>query len=146
MKVLAKSFSLVIILFPSISVISSFSKNSLLVKNGLIKAQKFLFVVMPLFLRCRGSILFFLLSETQELRCFFITVYNFSTAHLLLRRNIKIWHKGLVYKTSSVASNQTRWYKKRFLRKGYSVPRDFHGLKITYCNVFNGRIFVPFVF
>ena len=28
-------------------------------------------------------------------------------------------------KASSVASNQTRWYNKRILRKSYSIPRDF---------------------
>ena len=44
-------------------------------------------------------------------------------------RNNRIWRKGLVSKSSSVMSNQvlqqTRWYNKRILKKGYSVPRDF---------------------
>ena len=43
----------------------------------------------------------------------------------MLRINNRIWRKGLVCKASSVASNQTRWYNKRILVKGYSVPRDF---------------------
>ena len=37
----------------------------------------------------------------------------------------RIWRKGLVFKASSVAFNQTRRYNKRILRKGYSVPWDF---------------------
>ena len=32
--------------------------------------------------------------------------------------------KERLYKTSNVASNQTRWYNKRILRKSYSVPWD----------------------
>ena len=44
-------------------------------------------------------------------------------------RNNRIWRKDLVCKSSRVASNQmiqrTRWYNKRILRKGYSVPPDF---------------------
>ena len=49
-------------------------------------------------------------------------------------RNDKIRRKGLVWKLSSDASNQViqqiRWYNKRILRRDYSVPQIFHGLKI----------------
>ena len=44
-------------------------------------------------------------------------------------RNNRIWCKGLVCKSSSVASIQVIWqtrrHNKRILRKGYSVPQDF---------------------
>ena len=47
----------------------------------------------------------------------------------MFQRNKWIWRTGLFWKSSSVASNQvieqTRWYNKGILRKGYSVPRDF---------------------
>ena len=37
----------------------------------------------------------------------------------------RVWHKGLVCKASCVASHQTKWCKKRILRKVYSVQHDF---------------------
>ena len=47
----------------------------------------------------------------------------------MFRRKYRILRKGLIYKSSSVASNQmiykTRWYNKRIFIKGYSVPREF---------------------
>ena len=52
-----------------------------------------------------------------------------SVTKLLFRRKNTIWRKGLVCKSYSAVSNlviqQTRWYNKRILRKGYSVPQDF---------------------
>ena len=56
---------------------------------------------------------------------FSVSVCNFYTAKLLFRRNNKVWCNGLGCKGSSVTSYQTRWYNKRILGKGYSVPRDF---------------------
>ena len=77
LRFFASSLSLVIFLFPSISVISFFS-NPLFLGNGLMKAQKFLFVIMSLFLTLlRKDFMFFLLSETHrfvvfyKLLCFF---------------------------------------------------------------------------
>ena len=52
----------------------------------------------------------------------------------MFRRNNKVWHKGLVWKASNVASHQTRWYNKRILRKSYSVPREFSWIGITNWN------------
>ena len=43
----------------------------------------------------------------------------------MFRRNNSIWHKGLAFMSSSIASYQTRWYNKIILRKGYSFSRDF---------------------
>ena len=47
----------------------------------------------------------------------------------MFRRKYRILRKGLICKSSSVASNQmiyeTRWYNKRIFIKGYSVPREF---------------------
>ena len=43
----------------------------------------------------------------------------------MFRRNNRIWRKGLVCKSSIVAYITTRWYNKRILIKGYSVPGDF---------------------
>ena len=43
----------------------------------------------------------------------------------MLRRKSRVWRKGLVFKASSFAFNQTRWYNKRILRKSYLVPQDF---------------------
>ena len=64
--------------------------------------------------------------RTSMLKCDFNkAVCNFWTTKFLFRRNNRIWRKGLVCKASSVPSNQTRWYNKRILRKGYSIPRDF---------------------
>ena len=54
-----------------------------------------------------------------------LSVYNFCTAKLLFWRNNRIWRKGLACRASSVASHQDKWYYKKILRKGYSVPRDF---------------------
>ena len=54
-------------------------------------------------------------------------------------RNNRIWRKDLFFKASSVASHQTRWYNKKRIRKGYSVPRTFHRLKITNCIITNKR-------
>ena len=49
------------------------------------------------------------------------------------RRNNTILRKGLVCKSSTVASNQviqqTTWYNKRILRKGYSIPWDFSSIE-----------------
>ena len=64
-------------------------------------------------------------SDLSKIMQFFFTVFNFKTSRLLFRRNNRIWHKGLACKASNVASNQTSWYKKRILKKGYSVSRDF---------------------
>ena len=36
---------------------------------------------------------------------------------------------SLVCKASSVASNQTRWYSKKKLRKSYLVPRNFSSIE-----------------
>ena len=51
----------------------------------------------------------------------------------MFQRNNIIWRKGLVCKSSRVASNQViqrnRWYNKRILIKGYSVPQDFSWIK-----------------
>ena len=50
-----------------------------------------------------------------------------------------IGRKSLVCKSSNVASNQviwqTRWYNKRILKKGYSVPRDFSWIENYKLNV-----------
>ena len=69
-------------------------------------------------------------------------------------RDNRIWRKGLICKSSSIASNQviqqTRWYNKRILIKGYSVPSDFSRIenyklfwadssKSTLVNVFRQR-------
>ena len=64
-------------------------------------------------------------SDLSKILQFFFTVFNFKTSRLLFRRNNRIWNKGLACKASNVASNQTSWYKKRILKKGYSVSRDF---------------------
>ena len=67
---IVSSHSLIITLFPSISVISLLSKNPLFVRNGLMKIQKFSFVIMPLFVTLlKKDFMFFLLSETRRFRC-----------------------------------------------------------------------------
>ena len=47
-----------------------FSKNLLFARNGLIKFQKYLFVVKPIFVTLlRKDFMFFLLRETRKVRC-----------------------------------------------------------------------------
>ena len=52
-------------------------------------------------------------------------VCSFQTATLMSRRSNRFWGKGLACKASSVAFQQTSWCYKKFLRKNYSVPRDY---------------------
>ena len=65
------------------------------------------------------------------------SVCNFYTTKLLFRRNNRIWCKGLVFKSSRVASNQViqriKWYNKRLLTKAIQFHGTLHGLKITNC-------------
>ena len=65
----------------------------------------------------------------------------------MFRTNNRIWRKGLVCKSSSVASNQviwqTRWYNKRILIKDYSVPWDFSWIenyKLSHRKYLFGRL------
>ena len=63
---------LVITLFSSISVISLFSKNPLLVRNSLMKVQNFLFVVMPLFVTLlKKDFMFFFLKRHTSFVVFY---------------------------------------------------------------------------
>ena len=64
------------------------------------------------------------LGNSSAFRGWTKSVCSFYNSKLLFRRNNRIWRKGIVCKVSIVASHQTRWYIKRMLTKGYSVPRD----------------------
>ena len=64
------------------------------------------------------------LGNSSAFRGWTKSVCSFYTSKLLFRRNNRIWRKGIACKVSIIASHQTRWYIKRMLTKGYSVPRD----------------------
>ena len=59
-----------------------------------------------------------------------ISVCSFATAKLLFLRNDRIWKIGLVCKTASFVSHQTRWNKTIFT-KTIQFHGTFHELKIT---------------